>query len=149
MCVSVSVWLTRHTPPSESGHCPCHIPWCSDRLRWTPCACLGSSLGHRLWAIHIFTDITEMRFKAFYSILHDFIAIKCLLAFHGPSGMGLVRAILEDISMLIDLKNRDMQKKKCGFYIIYDKCTNSLRIMNKKDMAAKCLCCSNKLDLTK
>lgn len=62
--------------------------------------------------LYTFTDITEMRFKAFYSIVHDFIAIKCLLAFHGPSGMGLVRAILEDISMLIDLKNRDMQKKK-------------------------------------
>lgn len=33
------------------------------------------------------------------------VIIKHLLAFHGPIGMGLVRAILEDFSILIDLKN--------------------------------------------
>lgn len=65
--------------------------------------------------LHILTETKEMRFMSFYIIFycgrHYFIGIKCLLAFHGPIGMGLVRAILEDMSMLIDLNNTDLKKK--------------------------------------
>lgn len=78
--------------------------------------------------LHIFTKTKEMRFISFcitfYCDQHYFIGIKCLLAFHGPIGMGLVRAILEDISMLIDLNNTDMHEKMLGFYINYGNSTN-------------------------
>lgn len=63
------------------------------------------------------------------------VVIKHLLAFHGPIGMGLVRAILEDISILIDLKNT-------GFIISF------MTIVQRPEAvvsAAKCHCCCSKL----